>query len=391
VASTLEAIPLPNARVDVGPSAWVLRRQPRVCSPWGRAAVTDLVAEDRLTLPSPPPERAAAVDRTQFRCYGRAMSDRAGAAPGSEAPVVRPRVPIGPGEVRERHALRAALLALEPPWAREFDDASREWRRLFSEAFGTFLLVLVGAGGGVVAAVSHGEIGRAAAVTAPALVVMAVILFMGTVSGAHLNPVVSLAFALRREFPWRRVPGYVAVQLAGAALACLVLAALFGRVGHLGATVPGAGITDVQAMIIEALLTLGLVSTILGTASGAQNVGPMSAIAVAGYIALAGLWSSPISGASMNPARSLGPDLVLLDFGHLWVYVVGPVLGALVAVGGAYVLRGHGGDAAATRAAQGTLDEIALAGTLGRAASTLAAAAGPPAPAAPDTLHGGPP
>jgi aquaporin Z len=228
---------------------------------------------------------------------------------------------------------------------------------LFAEVFGTFLLVLVGAGGAVVSAVSHGAVGRSAAVVAPALTVMAVILFMGAVSGAHLNPVVSLAFWLRREFPLRRLPLYVVAQLAGAVLACLVLWALFGKVGMLGATRPGAGVGGVQAMVVEALLTLGLVSTILGTASGAQNVGPLSAIAVAGYIALAGLWSSPVTGASMNPARSFGPDAVLGDFTRYWVYLAGPLIGAVAAVGAALVLRGPGGDVTATRAAQGTLKE----------------------------------
>jgi aquaporin Z len=113
-------------------------------------------------------------------------------------------------------------------------------------------------------------------------------------------------------------------------------------------------ITDVQALAIEAVLTLGLVSTILGTASGAQNVGHLSAVAVAGYIALAGLWSSPVSGASMNPARSFGPAVVNGDFAHLWVYIVGPAVGAFVAVGAAFVLRGSGGDAKATQAARGS-------------------------------------
>jgi aquaporin Z len=98
-----------------------------------------------------------------------------------------------------------------------------------------------------------------------------------------------------------------------------------------------------------------LVSTILGTASGSQNVGALSAIAVGGYIALAGLWSSPVSGASMNPARSLGPDIVMMDLRHYWVDVVGPMAGAGLAVGFAFILRGPGGDAAARRAAQGTL------------------------------------
>jgi aquaporin Z len=206
----------------------------------------------------------------------------------------------------------------------------------------------------VVDAASHGKIGRVAAVTAPGLTVLAVILFMGAISGAHLNPVVSLAFAARGDFPWRRVPGYVVVQLIGATLAVLFLLAVFGRVGMLGATVPGAGANDTQAMLIELVLTAGLVSTILGTASRAQNLGPISAIGVAGYIILAGLWSSPISGASMNPARSVAPAVVLGDPAHLWVYLVGPLAGALIAVGIARILRGPGGeDPTARNAAQG--------------------------------------
>jgi aquaporin Z len=196
-------------------------------------------------------------------------------------------------------------------------------------------------------------ISRAAAVTAPALMVMAVILFMGKVGGAHLNPVVSIAFALRSEFPWRRVPGYVAAQLAGGLLACLFLWATLARPGAGSATVPAATVTDVQAMLIEAVLTLGLVSVILGTASSAQNVGGLSAIAVGGYIALAGLWSGPISGASMNPVRSLAPDLIRGDLAHTWVFVAGPLAGALLAVVFARILRGPGGDVAAARAAQG--------------------------------------
>jgi len=233
-----------------------------------------------------------------------------------------------------------------------FED-SHEWRRLFSEALGTFLLVLVAVGGDVVGTVTGVPPSRAAAATAPALMVMAVILFMGRVSGAHLNPVVSIAFALRGEFPWRRIPGYVAAQLAGGILACVFLWAVFGRPGVFGATIPAATISDTQAMLVEAVLTLGLVSTILGTASSAQNVGPLSAIAVGGYIALAGLWAGPVSGASMNPVRSFAPDLVRGDLSHTWLYVVGPLLGALVAVGFAFVLRGKGADSAAMIAAQG--------------------------------------
>jgi aquaporin Z len=237
----------------------------------------------------------------------------------------------------------------------DFDDPALEGRRIFAELLGTFLLVLAGAGAVVVDAVSGGEIGRGAAVTVPGLTVMAVILFMGGVSGAHLNPVVSIAFTLRHDFPWARCFGYVLAQLAGAALACLFLLAVFGDKGQLGATVPGPGIDDWQAMLIEVALTAGLVSTILGTASTAQNVGAFSAIAVGGYIALAGLWSSPVSGASMNPARSFGPDVVRWDFTSFWVYLVGPFVGALLAVAFAYVLRGPGGDPGGVRAGQGIL------------------------------------
>jgi aquaporin Z len=249
-----------------------------------------------------------------------------------------------------------ALLALESPSTLDFDDPTLEGRRLFSELLGTFLLVLAGAGAGVVNAVSGG-ISRTAAVTAPGLTVMAIILFMGGVSGAHLNPVVSISFALRRDFPWRRCFGYIIAQLLGATLACLFLLAVFGNKGQLGATLPGPGIHDWQAMLIELVLTAGLVSTILGTASSAQNVGALSALGVAGYIVLAGLWASPISGASMNPARSFGPDLVRGDFTSYWVYVVGPLLGALAAVVIAQILRGSGGDTGGRRAGTGTLED----------------------------------
>ncbi|HWX95393.1 MAG TPA: aquaporin, partial [Solirubrobacteraceae bacterium] len=153
------------------------------------------------------------------------------------------------GEQIEREAAAqapqgGALDYLPPEWARaqarsqaHFADPSGEWRRLFAELLGTFLLVVAGAGAVVVNAVGHGSIGRGAAVTAPGLAVMTIILFMGAVSGAHLNPVVSVGFAARGDFPWRRVPGYVLVQLVGATLAVLLLDALFGKVGMLGATV----------------------------------------------------------------------------------------------------------------------------------------------------------
>src|SRR5437867_12305735 len=142
---------------------------------------------------------------------------------------------------------------------RNFDNPRLEWRRLFSEVLGTFLLVLVGAGGGVVNAVSNGAISRTAGVTAPGLMVLAIILFMGAISGAHLNPAVSIAFATRGDFPWWRVPGYIVAQLVGATLACLLLWGMLGKVGMLGATEPGTGINDWQAVLMEFVLTAGLV------------------------------------------------------------------------------------------------------------------------------------
>jgi aquaporin Z len=251
-----------------------------------------------------------------------------------------------------------AVLGLEFPAVLDFDNASLEGRRLFSELFGTFLLVLVGAGGAVVAATSHGAVSRAAAVSAPGLMVMAIILFMGAVSGAHLNPAVTISFWLRGDFPGKRVPGYIIVQLAGAALACLFVDKVIGDAAAVGATLPGPHVADWKAMLIELVLTVGLVSTILGTASLAQNVGTLSAVAVGGYIVLAGLWSSPLSGASMNPARSFGPDLIRGDFAHFWPYVVGPLAGGLLAVGIAWILRGAGGDAGGLAAAQGQLERL---------------------------------
>jgi len=250
---------------------------------------------------------------------------------------------------------RRDALSLAYPDLDQFDDPKLEWRRLFAELFGTFMLVLVAAGGGMLHAEASDQVSLAAAVVAPGLMVMAIILFMGSVSGAHLNPVVSIAFALRRDFAWRRVPGYILVQLIGATLACLFLRAVLGDVGGLGATEPGAGYEAWQAMLIEMVLTLGLVSTILGTSSGAQNVGSIGALAVGGYIALAGLWAAPVSGASMNPARSFGPDLVGGGFANYWAYLVGPLAGALLAVAFAFILRGRGGGPTARAAGSGRL------------------------------------
>ena len=238
----------------------------------------------------------------------------------------------------------------------DFNDPRQEWRRLSSELLGTFFLVLAVAGGGMMGHAFPGVISHTAAVTAPALTVMAIILFMGKISGAHLNPAVSIAFALRSDFPWRRVPGYIVVRLAGATLAALFLRAVINVSAKYGSNYPAAGYSSMAAFWMELILTMGLVSVILGTASGAQNVGVIGAFGVGAYIALAGLWGSPISGASMNPARTFGPDLASTTFTSYWVYVAGPLAGAVLAVGIAFVLRGRaGGDKSAAGAAQGDM------------------------------------
>ena len=237
----------------------------------------------------------------------------------------------------------------------DFQNPKQEWRRLFSELLGTFFLVLVAAGGGMMGAAFPNTISRTAAVVAPGLMVMAIIMFMGKVSGAHLNPAVSVAFALRRNFPWNRVPGYIVVQLAGATLAALFLHGVINVSAVEGSNYVAHGYSAGMGFWMELILTLGLVSVILGTASGAQNIGIIAALGVGAYIALAGLWGSPISGASMNPARTFGPDLVGGRFTDYWVYVAGPLAGATIAVGIAFVLRGPGGGLSGSAAAQGDL------------------------------------
>jgi aquaporin Z len=271
------------------------------------------------------------------------------------------QVPPSPASVREaaRHADVAWRSMGQPnSVAHQFDFWNERYaaRRFFSELLGTFFLAFVAVGGGMVNARFGGHaIPAGARVVAPGLMVGAVILFMGTVSGAHLNPAVSIAFALRGDFPWKRVPAYVIAQFLGAVLATLLLWALLGKQGSAGLTLPGHGISATTAMLWELVLTTGLASVILGTASGAQQIGPLAAFGVASYIALAGLMGAPVSGASMNPARSLGPALVLGDWTAWWAYLAGPVAGGVVAAGIGYILRGPGGGLSGSRAAQGTL------------------------------------
>jgi aquaporin Z len=211
-------------------------------------------------------------------------------------------------------------------------------RRLFAELLGTFALTAVAAGAEVINTVSLGEISPAARAVAPGLLVMAFIYTVGEVSGAHFNPAVTLAFAVRGVFPWRRVPGYWLVQMVGALLAAEMLRALFGTVADLGATHAQHGLGS--ALVMEIVLSWLLLMVILGTACEKGLVGPNAAIAVGATIALCGLFAAPISGASMNPARSLGPAIVAGVTAGQWIYLVGPLTGALLAVACTWALHG---------------------------------------------------
>jgi aquaporin Z len=221
----------------------------------------------------------------------------------------------------------------------EFLDPKNEFRRLFAECWGTFLLVLAGAGAVVVAEFS-GDISKGMEVVVPGLMVMTIIYFMGSVSGAHINPSVTIAFALRRNFPWQRVPGYLIAQFIGGLLAAALLNSLFGNLGKVGATVPHPDLENWKVFFIELLLTTGLVNTILGTASGPRNVGSNGAIAIGGYIALSGLWAAPLTGASMNAVRTLAPDIIRGDLTTSWIYIAATLLAAFIAVGFEWILKG---------------------------------------------------
>lgn len=215
------------------------------------------------------------------------------------------------------------------------------WIRLIIEFLGTFVLVTVAAGSGVI---NHytggGPISRTAAVIAPGAVVMAMIYAWGPLSGLHINPAVTVAFAGRRVFPTSWVVPYWVAQFAGAICAALFLQGMFGNVaagGNYPISKPGG---DWRSMVMELVLTVILVSIILNTATGGRSIGHNAAIAVGSTVALLGLFASPISGASMNPARTLGPDIVASDYTGWWVYIVGPVLGATIAVSIIGLVRG---------------------------------------------------
>jgi aquaporin Z len=215
------------------------------------------------------------------------------------------------------------------------------WIRVIIEFAGTFVLVTVAAGSGVINHyVGGGPISRAAAVIAPGAAVMAMIYAWGPLSGLHINPAVTFGFASRSVFPLPWVLPYLVAQMAGAIGAALFLQSMFGDVsqgGNYPIAKPGG---DWKSFVMEMVLTAILVSIILNTATGHRSIGHNAAIAVGSTVALLGLFASPISGASMNPARTLGPDIVGNDYTGWWVYIAGPILGAAIAVAVITLVRG---------------------------------------------------
>jgi aquaporin Z len=203
-------------------------------------------------------------------------------------------------------------------------------RKLAAELFGTFALVFAGTGAIVINDVSGGTVTHVGIALTFGLIVLAMIYAVGDVSGAHLNPAVTLGFFAARRFEGRWVVPYIVSQCAGALLASFALRLLFPTNATLGATLPAGD--AVQSFVLEAILTLLLMFVILSVSTGSKEKGVLAGVAVGSVIALEALFAGPISGASMNPARSLAPALVSLRLESLWVYLAAPVLGACAGV-----------------------------------------------------------
>lgn len=202
-------------------------------------------------------------------------------------------------------------------------------KKLLGEFLGTFALVFAGTGA-IVINNQSGAVTHAGIAITFGLIVLAMIYTLGDVSGAHFNPAVTVAFAAARRFSWSEVPRYIAAQLAGAFAASGTLRALFPGDAKLGATLPAGSAT--QSFILEVILTALLMFVILSVSTGAKEKGITAGIAIGAVIALEAMFAGPISGASMNPARSLAPAVVGGNLQHLWVYLTAPVLGALIAI-----------------------------------------------------------
>ena len=210
--------------------------------------------------------------------------------------------------------------------------------RLAAEAVGTFALVFAGTGAVVIDAETGGGIGHVGISLTFALIIMVMIYAVGHISGAHFNPAVTLGFAVGRHFPWSDVPRYWAAQLLGGLAASLLLRGMFGETAHLGATLPVGSAQ--RSFLLEMVLTFLLMFVITSVATDVRAVGQAAAIAIGGTIGLEALFAGPISGASMNPARSLAPALVTWTWSDQWLYVIGPALGAVAGVMAYQFIRG---------------------------------------------------
>lgn len=211
-------------------------------------------------------------------------------------------------------------------------------RRPLAEFLGTFILVFAGTGAIVINGLAGGVIGHAGIALTFGLVVLAMIYTFGDISGAHLNPAVTVAFAAAGRFPWKEVPLYLGAQLAGAFAASGLLKFLFPGPGTLGATLPAGSAS--QSFVLEVVLTAILMLVILSVSTGSKEKGITAGIAIGAVVGLEAMFAGPISGASMNPARSLAPALVSGHLEHFWLYPAATVLGALLAVPLCLAVRG---------------------------------------------------
>jgi aquaporin NIP len=219
-------------------------------------------------------------------------------------------------------------------------------RRLTAEALGTFALVFFGAGAIMVSA-KYGAFGQLGIALAFGLVIAAMVYALGHISGAHLNPAVLFAFALTRHFPWRVVGAYWTAQCGGAVAAAILLRASLGDVANVGATLPSG--SNAQSFLWEVVLTFALMLVIMAVATDTRAVGEAAAIAIGGTVALDALVGGPVSGASMNPARSLGPALAAGELDALWIYLLAPPVGAAAGALAYQFLRGEASRPAAPR------------------------------------------
>ena len=212
-------------------------------------------------------------------------------------------------------------------------------RRCLAEGLATFALVFAGCGAIVLDSERGGSLGATGIAAAFGLVIMAMIYATGHLSGAHINPAVSVAFGASRHFPWREAAAYIPAQLVGAVAGAALLRVVWhGTPADLGATVPSVG--SGSALVYEAVMTGFLMFVIMAVATDTRAIGATAAIAIGGTVALDSLFGGGVTGASMNPARSFGPALVAGEWQQFWIYVVGPLLGALAAAGAYEVVRG---------------------------------------------------